>query len=128
MPPASLDVLVLDAFSSDAIPVPLLTQEAMRTYASRLRPGGVMVVHISNKVFDLAPVLAGAQQDLGWTGRIRDDVGGPERSASRWVALSATPTSFERLAHAAEWVPLLNRRVTWTDDYSSILPVLVVPR
>ena len=51
----SFDLIVLDAFSSDAIPVHLLTEEAMRTYMDRLAPGGLLVVHISNRVFDLEP-------------------------------------------------------------------------
>jgi hypothetical protein len=126
LPKASLDMLVLDAFSSDAIPVHLLTAEAMRTYADRLRPGGVLVVHISNMVFDLGPVLTSTAQDLGWSGRIA--FGGGDESdggtASRWVVLTAEGSRLAPLTTEAGWDPLPKRSVTWTDDYSSILSVL----
>lgn len=125
LPKRSLDMLVLDAFSSDAIPVHLLTTEAMRTYADRLRDGGLLVVHISNRSFDLAPVLAGTAKALGWSGRIA--FGGDTRDGatpSRWVVLSADSSRLAALSPGLGWQQLPDRTVTWTDDYSSILSVL----
>jgi SAM-dependent methyltransferase len=124
LPHGSLDVLVLDAFSSDAIPVHLLTEEAMRTYAASLRPGGLLVVHISNKVFDLAPVLAGSAASLGWDSRVAFKGSGAGASQSRWVVLSADEAMLGELTTARGWSPLGGRAVEWTDDYSSILSVL----
>ncbi len=124
LPKASLDMLVLDAFSSDAIPVHLLTTEAMRTYADRLRPGGMLVVHISNKVFDLAPVLTSTAQTLGWSGRVAVGGEGPGATMSEWVVLTPDPARLDQLTEHSSWQRLPHRSVTWTDDYSSILSVL----
>ena len=124
LPKASLDMLVLDAFSSDAIPVHLLTTEAMRTYADRLRPGGMLVVHISNKVFDLAPVLTSTAQTLGWSGRVAVGGEGPGATKSEWVVLTPDPARLDQLTEHSSWQRLPHRSVTWTDDYSSILSVL----
>lgn len=124
-PDGSFDLLILDAFSSDAIPVHLLTQEAFRLYASKLRPGGTLMVHISNRVFDLEPVVAAAGDRLGW----RVAVGAGSSSAggampSRWVALSSTGKTIGDLLGLDDWRPPHSRRVAWTDDHSSVLTVL----
>lgn len=125
LPKDSLDMLVLDAFSSDAIPVHLLTTQAMRTYAERLRPGGVLVVHISNRAFDLAPVLTGAARSLGWSGRVAMKGGEEEGGTlSRWVVLTSDASRLDDFKPQDGWNPLPRRAITWTDDYSSILPVL----
>ncbi len=121
----SFDMIVLDAFSSDAIPVHLLTEEAMRTYLDRLTPGGLLVVHISNRVFDLEPVLASAAERLGLSAVTRHGDGGSKGSTpSDWVALGADSSDVARLAALPGWRDLGPRRVHWTDDYSSILSVL----
>jgi len=140
-PPGRLDVLVIDAFSSDAIPLHLLTKEAMGIYARALKPDGLLLVHISNRFFNLEPVLAAEAKARGWAAAIRMDAG-PTRedgnlTGSNWVALAATP---ERLAQltgplrprdkardADAWVPLEGRAHfdRWTDDYASTLPVLL---
>ena len=74
-PSSSFDLMILDAFSSDSIPIHLLTREAMQVYADRLTDDGVLAVHISNRVFDLEPVLAGAAADLGWGAVIGREAG-----------------------------------------------------
>lgn len=124
LPPQSLDVLMLDAFSSDAIPVHLLTEEAMRTYAHALRPGGLLVVHISNKTFDLAPVVNADAEALGWSGRIARKGSGDGATLSRWVVLSQDPTSLAGLSEDKGWQPLRGPSVVWTDHHSSVLSVL----
>ena len=68
---APLDFLVLDVFSSEAIPVHMLTTEAFETYLEALAPGGAIAVHISNRHLSLAPVVGGAAARLGLAGRIR---------------------------------------------------------
>lgn len=123
--PRSFDMIVLDAFSSDSIPVHLLTREAMQTYADRLAPGGVLMVHISNRVFELEPVVAGAADALGWEATLRHGNSGSQgATASEWVALDADGATVAPLREAHGWRELGPRRVRWTDDYSSILAVL----
>ncbi|RNM11624.1 fused MFS/spermidine synthase [Nocardioides pocheonensis] len=129
LPSGSLDLLVLDAFSSDSIPVHLLTREAFAMYADRLADGGILAVHISSRFFDLVPVLAAAAEDLGWTATIGLSQGStPGATSSRWVVLSADRSVASQLAARPRWEPLdLTRRVQWTDDYSSVLSVLGQP-
>ncbi len=126
LPPASFDLLVLDAFSSDSIPAHLLTREALRMYADRLRTGGVLAVHISNRVFDLRPVLAGAAEDLDWQATVGRSRGtSPGSLASTWVVLSSDPSVRTTLMGGERWAPLeTDRAVHWTDSYSSLLPLL----
>ena len=122
--PGSFDMVILDAFSSDSIPVHLLTEEALRMYADRLTPGGLLMVHISNRVFDLEPVLAGAADRLGLAAAIGSRDGGRHGVPSVWVALSADQSSIDSLRASGDWDDLTDRRIHWTDDYSSILSVL----
>lgn len=141
MPPAQFDILVIDAFSSDAIPLHLLTREAIGIYARALKPDGILLIHISNRFFGLEPVLAAEAKARGWTAAIRLD-SSPDSdedghlTGSNWVALTATARRMDQLTggvhprHDADkdgvWVPLKERRhfTRWTDDYASTLPVL----
>lgn len=127
-PSGSAGLLVLDAFSSDAIPTHLLTAEAFGTYLRVLQPGGLMAVHITNRYLNLAPVLAGAAHGAGLSAVIRDDdapaVAGTPRTPSRWVVLARDPARLEPLRAAPGWRPLPARpSVSWSDDYSSLLPL-----
>jgi SAM-dependent methyltransferase len=124
-PRGSDDLIVLDAFSSDAIPVHLLTAEAVRVYADRLRPGGLLAFHISNNTFDFRPVLRGLADSLGWVGVVGTGQGGdPGATPSTWVVLAATTQDLGDLATNAGWQPLPARSVAWTDNYSSVLGVV----
>lgn len=126
LPADTFDLLVLDAFSSDSIPVHLLTREAFAMYADRITDDGILAVHISSRFFDLAPVVAAAAADLGWEateGRGSGSTTGT--TPSRWILLSADPAVHGGLTSLPRWEPLdLTRRVHWTDDYSSVLSVL----
>ena len=141
-PPARFDILVIDAFSSDAIPLHLLTREAIGIYARALRPGGILLIHISNRFFDLEPVLDTEARARGWSAAIRidPDPGGDdftELTGSSWVALTATQDRMRQLTGGLRprkdaddpgaWVPLERRAgfERWTDDYASTLPVLL---
>ncbi|MFC6286907.1 fused MFS/spermidine synthase [Nocardioides sp. GCM10027113] len=124
-PRGTYDLLVLDAFSSDSIPVHLLTREAVEEYAEAMAPDGVLLVHISNRFFDLEPVLASAAAELGWTasvGTSRADT--PGAKPSTWVALTPDFEVTRMLRGQAEWRPAGEERVRWTDDYASVLSVL----
>jgi hypothetical protein len=119
------DVIVLDAFSSDAIPIHLLTREAVELYLSRLNEGGVLAIHISNSHLDLAPVVGGLVRDLGLFGRAqfqarpaRLDSG---RYGSHWTVVARTEAALGPLAGDTRWTPLrLRDDRTWTDDFSNI--------
>jgi len=141
-PAGRFDVLVIDAFSSDAIPLHLLTSEAIGIYKRALKPDGILLIHISNRFFGLEPVLAEEAKARGWSAAIRMDPGpvGDELgdlTGSNWVALTATPQRMEQLTgglrlrkDASEdgaWVPVEARAHfdRWTDDYASTLPVLL---
>lgn len=126
-PAEEFDVIVLDAFSSDSIPVHLLTQEAFKEYASRLAPGGSLVIHISNRIFDLAPVLTAHAQELGWKGvrGVGAGASGADQVASDWVVITPDPVTADTLLAQARWSKLDSRDpVTWTDNYASVLSVL----
>jgi SAM-dependent methyltransferase len=126
--PGGLDLLAVDAFSSDAIPVHLLTIEAFATYAAALAPDGVLLVHISNRYFDLAPVIAAQAAAGGWHSVLRNDPGeGEGLSPSIWIALSRDPAALERMRAGSleAWEALPPPAPeAWTDDRSSLLPLL----
>jgi len=127
-PPQGFDVLAVDAFSSDSIPVHLLTAEAFETYFRHLKPGGILAVHISNRYLDLKPVLREAAAKFGRHARLFDEDSDEERGVygSTWVLISDDAKTFERspLASAAE--PLESDKAVrlWTDDYSDLWRIL----
>ena len=97
------DVIVLDAFSSDSIPIHLLTREAVELYLSRLTMDGILAIHISNNHLNLRPVVAGVMRDLGLAGRVRlqnstqnIDAG---RFASHWAVLARSETALGAACH-----------------------------
>jgi hypothetical protein len=122
------DVLVLDAFSGDAIPTHLLTREAFEIYLQHLNgPRSVIAVHITNKVLNLAPVLGGLARSLGLHGIHIYRPWRPEASASSdWVLLSRDPTVFSIPEIAQAFAPLSedDSLPLWTDDYSNLLRVV----
>ncbi|MGA1800233.1 fused MFS/spermidine synthase [Sphingomonas sp. 4RDLI-65] len=127
----SLDLLALDAFSSDSVPMHLMTREAFATYGRVLAHDGLLLVHISNRFIDLEPVVAAAAREGGWTAaelKYRPSTLLADRaSQSDWVALSRDPQSIAALrTHDPDWAPLTLRPgfTGWTDDYSTILPLL----
>lgn len=129
-PPAAFDVLVIDAFSSDAIPMHLLTREALRVYLRALSPRGLLLLHISNRYIDLSPVVAANARDVGLAALSRLDIpADTERyTPSRWIALSRDAGQLERLARQQPempWTVLEDRSAhPWTDDHASILPYI----
>jgi hypothetical protein len=124
------DILVLDAFASDAVPVHLLTREAIRLYESRLRPGGIVLMHISNRFYDLGPLLGVMAEDAGLIAVQRhdtdpDDMQITGKFGSHWVALARGTHDVAPLIRYAGWAPLAPTIMrVWTDDYSSVLPLL----
>ena len=133
VPEASYDLIVIDAFSSDAIPTHLITREAVAMYMSRLKARGVIAFHVSSRFFDLRPVLARIAEDQRLMCYARDDKDvPPDRAAdakrpSVWVVLARAENDFGQLAHSTpRWVRLVPGTGVplWTDDYTNVLGVL----
>ena len=132
-PGPAFGVLVLDAYSSDSVPLHLLTREAMALYLKRLRPDGVLAMHISNRSFDLAPPLASLAHASGLLGWLQDDadVGKAQREAgkseSRWVLLARNARDLDGFDADPRWKPLaqLPGQRPWTDARSSVLEAFV---
>ena len=128
----AFDFLALDTFTSDAIPVHMMTLEAFRSYVRVLAPDGVLAVHVSNRHLDLEPVVAAAAARTGLAGRIKR-YSAPEELAesqaatsSHLVVLARDEGTLDALDLDAGWVPLgaPDRVRVWTDDYASIVPLL----
>ena len=125
--PQQFDVLVVDAFSGDSVPVHLLTREAFEQYARHLKPNGVLAVHITNRFLDLQPVIQTAAQNLGFTAKLIDHDGDDNRLVypSSWALLAKDPKWFEQAALKSA-ISLSSQAgfVPWTDDYSSLFAVV----
>ncbi len=122
------DLIVLDAFSSDAIPMHLLTLEAFDIYFSKLKPDGMVAVNISNKFVNLNPVLAALAEHRGFSaiGRF-DKVNDPVIHSSRWVAIARDPATLAPVLARPGWTRLApDRDLVWTDDKSGLFQLLNV--
>lgn len=124
------DLLVIDAYSSDAIPLHLMTREAMRLYLDRLAPDGVLAFHISNRYFNLAPVLGRLARDAELLARVQhDSVEGDEgvlgKLPSTWVTVARGELALGSLAKDKRWrdIPASDTPL-WTDDFSNLLSTL----
>ncbi len=121
------DAIVLDVFSSDAIPVHLLTVEALREYDRALKPGGVIIFHLSNKFLNLLPVISVLGEELGWnfSFKVSKENFHPIKLASLWAVLTKDPESHRILLDDQKWrTGKFNDKVRpWTDQYSSIWPL-----
>ena len=130
-PDGHLDVLVIDAFSSDAIPVHLLTREAVALYMDKLAADGVLVMHISNRFLNLTPVLARIVEELGYTAlrgsssKIEREID-PAGTKSVWALIARDRAAIDALALGEMWGPLetpTDGRV-WSDNFSNLLEVI----
>ena len=127
-PRGSFDLLAIDAFSSDSVPMHLFTHEAFGVYLDALSPRGVMMVHISNNFIDLEPALAAELKARGLAAALRED--NPQRDtdywATSWVAVSRDPAQIARITALdpdAPWRVLgPPAPQVWRDDYASFLP------
>ena len=123
-PPASFDIIVVDAFSSDAIPVHLLTVEAMAIYRRALSDGGIILLHISNRYVDLEPVIAALAQESGMPAMLLASDGDAVQKtySATWVALAPDRTVLDRLSPTGPWRLLRqDDGPAWTDDYAPVL-------
>ncbi|HEV2491855.1 MAG TPA: fused MFS/spermidine synthase [Terriglobia bacterium] len=127
-PAQGFDVLAVDAFTSDSIPVHLLTREAFELYFRHLKPGGVLAVHVSNKYLDLAPVVERGAESLGKPAQLVDDPDDKDRGTyhSRWVLVSDRQDFFANplISESTQSIEVPHRVRLWTDDYSNLFRVL----
>ncbi len=126
------DLIAVDAFSGDAIPMHLLTAECAEIYRQRLAPGGILALHISNRALDLEPVTRGLARYLGWQARmvlvardlLDEDKG---ESNSRWVLITEKRETFAQSKirdTILGWSSSKEPVITWTDDFASLWPIL----
>ena len=128
--PRRYDVLAIDAFSSDSIPVHLITREAIELYARHIAADGIIAVHISNRFLDLKPVLANIAQATGLTARLVSDSPTDDRLASGtdWVLLAREAAVLDdpRIGERAEPLTPVPEFSLWTDSFNNLLDVLKV--
>ena len=129
-PDGGLDLLMLDAFASDSIPTHLLTREAVALYMSKVRADGIVLFHISNRLLDLEPVLAGAAGELGTAARTGrpvdiDESANPTATSSQWVAMARDAATLDALGLGTNWEPLdLANPQRWRDDFSNLVGII----
>jgi hypothetical protein len=130
-PDATFDLLVIDAFSSDSIPMHLLTREAFSLYSRKLAPGGVLALHVSNRYVKLLPAVAATAAAAGLAGvdqlhAVTQADTAAHILPSEWIAMAPDPAALAPLAADPRWVPLDKspKLRPWTDSYSNILAVL----
>ncbi|MDQ4071329.1 MAG: fused MFS/spermidine synthase [Actinomycetota bacterium] len=127
-------LIVGDVFSSDAIPVHLLTREAIRLYRSKLTADGVLALHISNRYLDLGPVAAALARDAGLACLSQAEPQAaarrvPGKAAAHWVLMTASPDRLGPVATDPRWRPCRSEpgAEVWTDDFSNIVEALDLP-
>jgi hypothetical protein len=128
----SYQLVIVDAFSSDAIPMHLLTREAIALYMAKLTEDGILGLHISNRYLDLRPVVAALARDLGVVALAREDfdIGPAEaaqgRVASQWAVMSQRAGALAHLTSDPRWTRLQTSAdiPAWTDDFSNIVTLL----
>jgi spermidine synthase len=122
LPDAHYDLLIIDAFNSDSIPVHLLTSEAFSLYARVVRPTGLVMLHVSNKHLDLKPIAAAGALKLGLFARYKiNEVPAAGALTSEWVALARSPQAaslLDRLGWSEIDPALVHRTTAWTDRFA----------
>jgi hypothetical protein len=129
-PPARFDVLIMDAFSSDSIPVHLMTREAIAIYQRAMVPGGLLIAHISNRHMRLEPVVAALAKDAGLRGitrldpKVSDEEAKAFKSASHWVAMSSSAEILAEISVKHPGWRTLDAppgQKVWSDDFADLL-------
>lgn len=126
--PQRYDVMAVDAFSGDAIPIHLLTLEAFKEYFRHLAPAGILAVHVSNRFLDLGKVVSRSARELNKAGAliVNDDDGKTGAYSSDWVILVNDPAILQekRWQVGSDRFPLPQPEQLWTDDYSNLIRIL----
>lgn len=124
--PRGFDILILDAFADDSVPVHLLSREAFGLYLSHLSEGGILAVHISSRYLGLAPVIAASAETYVMQGAVVSaQASGPGSFASVWVILSRDGSFVRKLSESVPYAKALPEEKTyWTDEYSNLFSVV----
>ena len=126
-PADSFDMLLVDAFSSDSIPLHLVTADAVEVYRRALAENGLLLIHVSNRHFDLAPVFSALVGELRLSAAMRhdDELANEFLTESLWIAISSEEETLARLTDDGNWSQLPEPTgPLWTDDFASVLPYL----
>jgi len=123
--------MILDAYSSDSVPVHLVDREAMQLYLKKITSNGILMFHVSNRYLDLEPVIGNLAKDSGLVAsaqsddRIESDSEN-NKTPSAYVAVSKNRVALEAILKDPRWKPARVRPEigVWTDDFSSILPIV----
>ena len=127
-PAGQFDLIIQDAFNSDSIPAHLISREAVQMYITKLRPGGVLLFHVSNRYLDVEKLATAVSYDEGLAVFVRHD--GDEtptgKAASDWVAAVRRREDFNAIRHKESWEDAVRPTdiKAWTDDYSNMLSVI----
>ena len=125
--PHEFDVLVVDAFSSDSIPVHLITKEAMAVYLKHVKPGGAIAFHVTNRFLKLAPVVKQLADELGlYTALIVDEANETQYSKTDWVIVTRDKSLLEKaaIAQKASEIDVIPGLRLWTDDFNNLIQIL----
>jgi len=125
--PRKFDLLVVDVFSSDSVPIHLITREALQIYLQRLADRGLLAIHISSRFLDLEPILDKLAEEAGVTARVRNDkdTNGLGKNASTWVVMARRAEDLLPIVKDPGWAPLQSGAARlWTDDFSNVVGVL----
>ena len=132
-PDGRFDLLIMEAYSSDAIPMHLLTREAVALYMDKLAEDGLLAMHISNRFLDLEPVVARIVKRFGYAAQVAfrkkaeiDPDTDPTGSSSHWVLIARHQATLDGLALGEVWQPLATPAAGrgWSDDFSNLLEVI----
>jgi spermidine synthase len=129
-PNDQFDILLIDAFSSDAVPAHLLTVEAIKTYLTKIKPDGIVILHLSNRNLDLRGPAQAAAIASGGHGLLQRHVGDPQKpfmweSSEDAVIIARNEAALAPYAHDPRWTRAKTSVRPWTDDYTNVAASLV---
>jgi spermidine synthase len=129
LPDHDLDLLIMDAFNSGAVPVHLLTVEAVGEYFRVLRPGGLLLVNVSHKFLHLGPLVGAVAGELRLhaCGKTNKRQVHPDAELTAWVAICRDDKVYDKLVNTLSWQPMARSARTprpWTDQYSNLISLL----
>jgi hypothetical protein len=124
--PNQFDIVFIDAFTSDSIPVHLLTDECFELYRKHLKPGGILAAHITNRFVDLRAVVYHLAKKHGWTPILIDCGRDSERNGTRWVLMTSDDLVAQSPAIRAAATPWPDdlKEIIWTDDHAPVAAVV----
>ena len=133
-PAGQFGIIVLDAFSSDAIPIHLLTEDAVKMYLTKLEDHGILAFHVSNRYLTLSPMMGAIARDLHLAvlenddGILTDEETNEGKTPSIWVIMARDKKDFGKLTKQSAWsdIPVTDKQQAWTDDFSNILSAFKV--